>query len=267
MPLLEALALGLIQGLTEFLPISSSAHLALTPWLFNWRAFGLAFDVALHVGTLLALLWYFRERWVALARAAVRLLRDRRVTDGDTRLLALIVIATIPGGLAGKLLEQYAETTFRSPALIGTMLALMGVALWMVDRRAPAARPVAALGYRDALLIGLAQVFALLPGVSRSGATITAGRALTLDRPAAATFSFLMSMPITLAAVLFKMPDALRSAGAGLPLIAGVVAAAVSGWLAIAVLLRYVQRRGYGIFAVYRLILAGIVFLVLALRG
>ena len=266
MDLFQALVLGIVQGLTEFLPVSSSAHLALTPWFFGWREMGLSFDVALHLGTLAALLWYFRERWIALTRAAFRLMRDPKSVDAESKLLLLLIVATVPGGLAGKALERYAETSFRSPMLIGTMLTLMGLALWLVDRQAPATRGVESLRWRDALVIGLAQVFALLPGVSRSGSTITAGRALSLDRRAAATFSFLMSMPITLAAVIFKLPDAVRSPGAGLPLIVGVVAAAVSGWVAIAVLLRFVSRHGYGVFAAYRLILAAIVFAVILAR-
>ena len=266
MELFQAAILGIIQGLTEFLPVSSSAHLALTPWLFGWREMGLSFDVALHIGTLAALLWYFRDRWISLAKAAVRLVQNPRDVDAESKLLLLLIVATVPGGLAGKALESYAETKFRSPALIGTMLALMGVALWLIDRRAPATRGVEGLRWRDALIIGLAQVFALLPGVSRSGSTITAARALSLDRRAAATFSFLMSMPITFAAVVFKLPDALESPGAGWPLVVGVVAAAISGWVAIAVLLRYVSRHGYGVFAGYRLVLAAIVFAVILAR-
>jgi undecaprenyl-diphosphatase len=258
--LFQAAVLGIVQGLTEFLPVSSSAHLALAPWMLGWRDPGLAFDVALHLGTLIALLWYFRAEWKSLIASAWQIVVTRRVATEDQRRVVLLAIATIPGGLAGKLLDDYAETTFRSPTLIATMLVLMGIVLWAVDRKAPADRPLEAMRPRQALLIGLAQVFALLPGVSRSGSTITAGRALRFDRKSAAVFSFLMSMPITAAAVVFKLPEALRSEASGAAIIVGVISAAISGWLAITVLLRYVTRHGYGIFAVYRLALGALVF-------
>ena len=266
MTLFQAAVLGFIQGLTEFLPVSSSAHLALAPWLFGWEDPGLAFDVALHLGTLMALLWFFRSEWRALIIAGLALVRHRRVQNEDQRRVILLAIATVPGGIAGKLLDPYAESTFRSPALMATMLIIMGIVLWTVDRQAPADRPLEAMKKRQALAIGLAQVFALLPGVSRSGSTITAGRALRFDRKSAAVFSFLMSMPITGAAVVFKLPEALRTTGSLEALAVGVLAAALSGWLAIAVLLRYVSRHGYGVFAVYRVAL-GVVVLALLYGG
>ena len=251
--------LGLVQGLTEFLPVSSSAHLALTPWLFGWQDPGLAFDVALHLGTLSALLWFFRAEWKGLIVAALGIVKSRKVVGEEQRRVILLLIATVPGGIAGKLLDDYAESTFRSPALMATMLIIMGIVLWSVDRAAPADRPLEAMTFRQALAIGLAQVFALLPGVSRSGSTITAGRALRFDRKSAAVFSFLMSMPITAAAVIFKLPDALRSSASIEALAVGVIAAGLSGWLAITVLLRYVSRHGYGVFAVYRVALGVLV--------
>ena len=152
------------------------------------------------------------------------------------------------------LLNDYAESTLRSPALIGCSLAIFGVVLWLVDRLRPADRPLDAIGWSDAILIGVAQAFAILPGVSRSGSTITAGRALALDRASAATFSFLMSMPIIAAAAIFKVPHLLRSGGASLPLLAGVLASAISGWLAIAIVMRYVRSHSYGLFAAYRVV-------------
>ena len=257
--LVQAAVLGIVQGLTEFLPVSSSAHLALTPWLFGWRDPGLAFDVALHLGTLIALLWYFRAEWRALIIAGWQIVTTRRIDSEEQRRVILLLIATVPGGIAGKLLNDYAESTFRSPTLIATTLIIMGVVLWAVDRAAPADRTLAEMRPPQALAIGLAQVFALLPGVSRSGSTITAGRALCFDRKNAAVFSFLMSMPITAAAVVFKLPDAMHN-GASFPALAvGVISAAVSGWLAIAVLLKYVVRHGYGVFAGYRLALGAVV--------
>jgi undecaprenyl-diphosphatase len=231
--------------------------------LLGWQDPGLAFDVALHLGTLVALLWFFRAEWKALIIAGLGILRTRRVAGEEQRRVVLLMIATIPGGIAGKLLDSYAESTFRSPALMATMLIIMGVILWWVDRAAPADRTLEAMRPRQALAIGLAQVFALLPGVSRSGSTITAGRALRFDRKSAAVFSFLMSMPITAAAVVFKLPEALRSAAPIEALAVGVLAAALSGWLAITVLLRYVSRHGYGVFAVYRVALGVVVLLLL----
>lgn len=178
-----------------------------------------------------------------------------------------LVIATIPGALGGLLLEDLAETTFRSSALIATNLIVFGLLLWLADRVATREREMDVMRHRDALLIGLAQVLALMPGVSRSGSTITAGRALGLTREAAAVFSFLMIAPITLGATIMKVPQAVREADDMLPLIVGVAAAAVSGWLAIAVLLRFVARRSYGIFAAYRLLLGLVIFAMMYFRG
>ena len=213
MTVFQAVILGLVQGLAEFLPISSSAHLVLTPWVFGWSDPGLSFDVALHVGTLVAVLWYFRAEWVRLTQSAIALLRTRRADTDDKRRFLFLVVATIPAAIGGILLEDYAETTFRSPALMAVTLMVMGVVLWAVDRFARIDRPLSSLGFRDALLIGLAQVLALVPGVSRSGSTMTAGRALGFDRQSAAVFSFLMSMPVTAAAALLKVPDLLRTEG------------------------------------------------------
>jgi undecaprenyl-diphosphatase len=255
MTVFQALVLGILQGLAEFLPISSSAHLALAPWVFGWRDPGLAFDVALHVGTLVAVLWYFNQEWRNLAVAFIRLVRTRRADTDEERRVIYLVLATIPGALAGFLLEEHAESTFRDPVRIAIALMVMGVILWLVDRMAANARPLSSMRWLDALLIGVGQMFAILPGVSRSGSTITAGRALKFTREAAAVFSFLMSAPITFAATVLKVPDALRETGISAPLIVGVLASAISGWLAITVLLKLVARRGYGIFAAYRLVL------------
>ncbi|MBA2685955.1 MAG: undecaprenyl-diphosphate phosphatase [Gemmatimonadaceae bacterium] len=254
MTVFQALVLGILQGLAEFLPISSSAHLALAPWLFGWPEPGLAVDVALHVGTLVAVLFYFRDEWMKLIVAALQIVRTQRIQSVEQRRVIFLIVATIPGAIAGLLLNDYAESQFRSPALIATALAVMGVVLWFVDRIRPATRPLESLRWSDAILIGLAQMAALLPGVSRSGATITAGRSLALDRESAATFSFLMSMPIIAAAAVFKVPHLLRDGGASMPLLIGVLASAISGWLAIAVVMRYVRSHSYGVFAVYRVV-------------
>ena len=267
MTVFQAVVLGIVQGLAEFLPISSSAHLVLTPWLFGWEDPGLDVDVALHLGTLIALVWFFWQEWMLLARAAISMLRRRRIETESDRRLVWVVVATVPGAAAGFLLRDYAETVFRSPALIASALIAMGAVLWLVDRAADQSRPLAEMRLRDAVLIGLAQMFALVPGVSRSGSTITAGRALRFSREGAAVFSFLMSLPITAAAVIVELPKAIQQHGFSAPLIAGVIASAVSGWVAISVLLKFVARHSYGVFAAYRLVLGVVVFLFVWLRG
>ena len=263
----QALVLGLIQGLTEFLPVSSSAHLSLAPWLFGWQDPGLAFDVALHFGTLVAVLWYFRGEWGKLIAAAVSMIRNRAVRTAEEKRVVFLILATIPGAIGGLLLEKQAETTFRAPALIASVLIIMGVVLWAADRFSRMERQLTGMRWLDALLIGISQVLALIPGVSRSGSTITTGRLLKFDRQSAAVFSFLMSMPIIAAAVVLKGPEALRANGVSAPLVIGVVSAAVSGWLAISVLLRYVSRHSYGIFALYRVVLGVVVLVILYTRG
>jgi len=263
----QALVLGILQGLSEFLPISSSAHLALAPWILRWPDPGLAFDVALHFGTLVAVLWYFRSEWAALLLAAKDIVVRRRVETERERRVLYLIIATVPGAIAGLALEKQAESSFRDPRLIASALIVMGVLLWAVDRFAARDRTLASMRWIDALIVGLAQMFAIIPGVSRSGAPITGGRALRLTREDAAVFSFLMSMPIIAAAAVLKLPQAIREQGLSAPMIVGVLASAVSGWLAIVVLLRLVIRHSYGVFAVYRIVLGGAVLLTVVARA
>jgi undecaprenyl-diphosphatase len=262
----QALILGIIQGLSEFLPISSSAHLALAPWILHWPDPGLAFDVALHFGTLLAVLWYFRAEWLALIVAAKDIVVRRRVETERERRVLYLIVATIPGAIAGLALEKQAESIFRDPRLVAVALIVMGILLWAVDRIARRDRTLTTMTWPDALIVGLAQMFAIIPGVSRSGSTITAGRGLRFTREDAAVFSFLMSMPIIAAAAVLKMPQAIREQGLSAPMIVGVLASAVSGWLAITVLLRVVIRHSYGVFALYRVILGAAVLLAAASR-
>lgn len=259
MSVTQALVLGILQGLAEFLPISSSAHLTLAPWLFGWPDPGLSFDVALHVGTLVAVLWYFRSQWMSLVAAAIRLIKQGKPKTEEERRVLFLIVATIPGAIAGLALEKYADSAFRDPKLIAGVLIVMGVVLWVVDKAASRDRPLETMRWTDALLIGLAQMFAIVPGVSRSGSTITAGRALRFTREGAAVFSFLMSMPIIAAAAILKVPHVLKTEGLSTPLVVGVVASAISGWLAITVLLRFVVNRSYGVFAVYRVVVGIIV--------
>jgi len=263
----QALVLCILQGLSEFLPISSSAHLALAPWILRWPDPGLAFDVALHFGTLVAVLWYFRSEWAALLVAAKDILVRRRVETERERRVLYLIIATVPGAVAGLALEKQAESSFRDPRLIASALIVMGVLLWVVDRFAARDRALASMRWIDALIVGLAQMFAIIPGVSRSGSTITAGRALRLTREDAAVFSFLMSMPIIAAAAVLKLPQAIREQGLSTPMIVGVLASAISGWLAILVLLRLVIRHSYGVFALYRILLGAAVLLAVVVRA
>jgi undecaprenyl-diphosphatase len=257
MDLLQAIVLGAIQGLTEFLPISSSGHLILAPWLFGWRDPGLVFDVALHFGTLVALLGYYWRTWLDL------LLHDRRR-------LVLLVLGSVPAGLIGLVASDYIEEHFRRPEQIAVALIAFGLLLYFVDRAGQKTRDEQDFGWRDALLIGTAQAIALFPGVSRSGITITAGLLLGFRRDTAATFSFLLATPITGAAVLWAARRVLRD---GIPpderlaFGVGVVVSGVVGLLAIAGLLRYVRTRSYTPFVVYRVIV-GVGLLALALtRG
>jgi undecaprenyl-diphosphatase len=209
-------------------------------------------------------LWYFRAQWVALAAAAVRVIATRRAETDDERRAIYLVVATIPGAIAGLALEKYADSAFRDPRLVASVLIVMGLLLWIVDLRMSQKRVLAGMRWGDALLIGAAQMFAIIPGVSRSGSTITAGRALSFTREDAAVFSFLMSMPIIAAAALLKVPHVLKTEGLSAPLVVGVIASAISGWLAIAVILRFVLHRSYGVFAAYRVV-AGVVVLLIAL--
>ncbi len=264
---LQAIALGIIQGLSEFLPISSSAHLTLAPWLFGWEDPGLAFDVALHFGTLLAVLWYFRMEWLALIRAAFGIITTGRIETPEKRRVIYLIIATIPGAIGGLVLQSKAESAFRSPQIIAIALIVLGVLLWLVDKLVDQRRIVGEMRWIDSLLIGLSQVIALVPGVSRSGATITTARGLRFDRESAAEFSFLMSMPIIAAAVVLEGPKALQQGGLTNELMSGVVASAISGWLAISILMRYVSRHSYGIFAAYRILLGIGVLAVVYARG
>lgn len=264
---LQAIALGIIQGLSEFLPISSSAHLSLAPWLFGWEDPGLAFDVALHFGTLLAVLWYFRMEWLNLIKAAFGIATTGRVETPEKRKVIYLIIATIPGAIGGYLLQSRAESAFRSPQIIAVALIVMGIILWAVDKAVDQRRILGEMRWVDALLIGLSQVIALIPGVSRSGSTITTARGLRFDRESAAEFSFLMSMPIIAAAVVLEGPKALHEGGLTNDLMSGVVASAISGWLAISILMRYVSRHSYGVFAFYRIALGIAVLAVIHARG
>jgi undecaprenyl-diphosphatase len=264
----RAIVLGILQGLGEFLPISSSGHLIVVPWLMGWPDSGLAFDVALHLGTLAAVAFAFWRDWARMIGAGVRgIVAGRPFADPDARLLWYVALATIPGALAGKLLDEWAETVFRSPALVALMMALMGVVLWAADRRAGKVSDDRDVTLREALLIGLAQALAIVPGTSRSGATISMALFLGFRRESAARFSFLLALPITLGASLVKVPHLLRSTADTGPVVAGMLAAAVSGFLAIRLLLAYVRVRDYKPFVFYRFAFALLVWGLLLVRS
>jgi undecaprenyl-diphosphatase len=269
----QALVLGLVQGATELLPISSSGHLILVPWLFDWTyleqhdEFNQTFDVALHMGTLVAVVAYFRHDIVRLLVAFVGSVRRRRIATPDERIAWFIAAATVPAGIVGFLGESAIADHLGEPWQIAIFLAVFGVLLWIADR-GPQTRHLDDLTLGRSFAVGLAQTLALAPGVSRSGITITAGRFLGLDRDSAARFSFLLLVPITLAAVLFKGVNdvVLGNLPAGWvgPFLVGTVASAVSGVLAIRLLLGYVRRHDYTVFVIYRLIAAAVILLLIA---
>ncbi len=270
----QAFVLGITQGLTELLPISSSGHLILVPWLGNWHylenheVFNKTFDVALHVGTLIAVVAYFWTEIVAILRAWFGSIRRRSITSQDERLAWLLLIATIPAALGGAVGETFIEKRLGQPWQISIALALFAVALWLADRL-PENKPMTKLRYRDALALGLAQMLALVPGVSRSGITITGARLFKLDRDSAARFSFLMLVPVVFGAALLKTVKVLGSglpAGWAGPFAVGILAAAGSGLVAIWGLLGYLRRHDYSLFVIYRL-LAALAVLILIISG
>lgn len=271
MELVRAIVLGVVQGAAEFLPISSSAHLILIPALFRWPDQGLAFDVALHAGTLLALVMYFWRDWARVAVALGGDLRHRRwgreLRSPDSRLALSIVIGTLPAATLGVAFDRWVEEHVREAWLVASTLALFGAVMVVVDRRARGHRGAEELTAFEALLIGCGQALALVPGVSRSGATIVAALLVGLRREEAARFSFLLGIPVIAGAVLLKARE-LPAAEAGLagPLI-GMAAAAVVGTLAIAWLLRFLRTRSLAPFAYYRWVIAGFALLVAALRA
>ena len=259
---LQAAVLGAVQGLTEFLPVSSSAHLYVVPTLLGWSYAGLAFDVALHWGTLLALVIATFGTWRRLVADVFA--RDRAVRSAALSTWGRLVVGSLPAAAAGLLIEDLAAGALRWLPLQAIMLAVFGFLLWWVDRVSPKGRDETVPGWRDCALIGCAQALALVPGVSRSGVTITAGRALGLSRVSAARFSFLLATPITLGAGLLELrhasplPPALIAIGVG--------TAAITGLLAIRGLIRWLGRAGFGVFFAYRAALA-LLILTLLVRG
>ena len=253
MTLIEAIILGIVQGAGEFLPISSSGHLIAVPWLLGYREHTLAFDVALHLGTLVAVAAALLGDWIKMLQGAFTSLRTsgNPFASDDGRRLGFLAIASIPGGVFGLLLNDLAESTFRSPMLVALTMTVMGLVLWLADSRSSTVRGLEGWTLRDALIMGFAQAMALVPGVSRSGATISAARVLGFERNAAARLSFLMALPVTLGAVVLKVPK-LLAGGLDTVLLTGIVTAAVVGLLSIRVLFAWVRTRSYLPFVIYR---------------
>ena len=274
MSILQAIILGIVQGLTEFLPISSSGHLIIVPWALDWHFFlenpGLnkTFDVALHLGTLVAVVAYYWRELGRLATGFLRSLRKRRIETTDERLAWLLLISTIPAGIVGVVFEDIIVTRLGEPWQIAIMMIVFGGVMWIVDSRARRDREIGDVRWKGALGIGIAQALALAPGVSRSSVTMVAGLLLGLDRASAARYSFLMSVPVIAGAAAFSSVGVIQDglpAGMATPFAAGMVSAAVSGFAAIWFLLAYLRRHDFKPFAIYRFVLAaGILLLVVA---
>lgn len=285
--LIEAIILGIVQGVAEFAPISSSAHLILVPWLFGWNSpllSGLAFDVSLHLGTLAAVLIYFwSDLWRLLKAWFASVFQFRINPDPDRRLAWFLILSTIPAAIVGFTLEETVNATFHptNPAdstrimlAVAVMLVIFGLIMLLVDRLARHTRELTSMRVVDAIIIGLAQVLALFPGVSRSGATFTAGLGLSFRREQAARFAFLLSVPITMGAGLKGFIDLLQAWSAGalgssdmLIVLVGIVTAGIAGYVCIAFLMRWLRTRSVMIFVIYRCVLAAIVVIVALTRG
>ena len=288
MTIIEAIILGIVQGLTEFIPISSSAHLIIIPWLFNWTdpaLTSLSFDVALHLGTLIAVIWFFATDWMRLIRAWFVSIKEHKIAgDSDRRLAWLILLGCIPGGIAGVLAESKIDRLFHQPNIpisqnailvLAIIIIFLALALFIFERLAKHTREVNSITLKDAAIIGLAQALAIFPGVSRSGSTITAGLALGLKRDDAARFSFLLGAPIIAGAGLKSLWDLFQQSQTGLGLSGnelilfpiGIVAAAISGYFCIKYLLRYLQNHSTDVFVYYRWALAALIVVVALVRG
>ena len=258
MDIFQALVLGIVQGLTELLPISSSAHLFLIPWIFNWPEIG-DFDVALHFGTLLAIGIFFFKDWIALIKGGYRqVVKKEKSTEG--RMFWYIVIATIPGGAIGFLLDHFAEGLLTNQFIIGIALIVMGIILYIVDKNAKSEVEYKNMNFKQTFLIGLSQALAFIPGVSRSGITMTTARMMGIKRESAAKYSFMLSAPIVLAATLYKIKD---FAFGELSFYIGVLASFIVGIIVIKFLLEYLQKGSFKVFALYRIVI-GLIVLVIA---
>jgi undecaprenyl-diphosphatase len=267
--IVEAVVLGIIQGFTEFLPISSSAHLILIPWMFGWQGTlvdSLNFDVALHAGTLVAILAYFWKDWLGLLTKFFTGMRDGRWKSGEGRLVWYIVLATMPAGVLGLKYEHVVEESFRNPLLIALSLMAVSVVMWAADRYSRKAAGIEHMKLGHALVIGCAQATALVPGVSRSGSTIIGGLLTGYTRESAARFSFLLSTPVIAGAAVLKLHKLHLAPGELAPFAAGVACSAVVGYASIKFLLTYLNRHSLNLFIGYRLALAAVVLAIWLVR-
>ena len=254
---IQSLILGIVQGLTELLPISSSAHLDLMPWIFNWEGLSDSFDVALHFGTLLAIGLFFFKDWLDLIKGGFNLaIKKEKSTEG--KMFWYIVLATIPGGAIGFLLDHFLEDKLKAPLIIATALISMGIILYVVDKKCKSKVSYEKMGIKETFLIGLSQALAFIPGVSRSGVTMTMGRILKVDRESAAKYSFMLSAPIVLAATVFKFSSFTLSA----EFFIGVLASFIVGVAVIKFLMQYLKKESFKIFAIYRIIAGLAVYLI-----
>lgn len=266
MDAVQAVILAIVQGLSEFLPISSSGHLVLMPHLFGWRDQGLAFDVAVHVGTLLAVVAYFRARLAAMTRAWLRSLSGRAATP-DSRLAWYVIVGTIPVGLAGLFFGAWIEAMLRNPLFVAATLTFFGLLMWIADRFGPRERDEYGLSIRDAILIGCAQALALMPGTSRSGVTMTMARTLGLTREAAARYSFLLAVPGIGMAGAYELLQAASAPPDDVSwdvTLLAIAVAAITGYLCIHWLLKAIGRIGLAPFAIYRFGIAALILLMFA---
>jgi undecaprenyl-diphosphatase len=260
---LQAVILGLVQGLGEFLPISSSAHLVLVPWLFKWTDPGLTFDIALHVGTLIAVVIYFWRDWLQLF---IKGFTDAQGKEG--RLFWYLAISSVPAAAVGFLLEKKAETIFRSPLLIAIMLIFLGILLYWADRKSAKTIEMKNITLGTSLFIGLSQALAIIPGVSRSGITMTTGLMMGLTREGAARFSFLLSTPIIFGAAVLKLPHIISNPSViTMDFMVGILVSCITGIVSIAFLLRYVLTKDFLPFVWYRFILGVLVIMVVFIRS
>lgn len=248
MNIIQAIIYGIVQGIAEFLPISSTAHITLLPWLFKWQDPGVAFDVALHLGTATAVIIFFLKDWLRLIQAAFK-----RPKSPDGKLFWLIVLATIPGAIAGVLLDKY-MVAFREPLLIGITLIVMGIILYFADKLGQSNIELKDMEPKQSVLIGLSQIFAIIPGVSRSGVTMSMGRALGVTRDSCARFTFLMSAPIILADGLYHAKDMANIPIDTAAFIVAILTSAIISLLSIRFLLGYLRKKGFAIFAIYRIL-------------
>lgn len=269
MNIIQAIVLGVLQGATEFIPVSSSGHLVLVPWLLGWAPSGLAFTVVVHLGTVFGVLTFFWQDWFAMFRGGIEWAQTRRVTPA-LRMFGLLVLATIPAAILGLLFQSVLERMFQNPLFAAIMLLVTAALLLIGDRIGRSLRDVESMTWYDSLIVGLAQAVAILPGISRSGSTIAAARLRDVERGDSARFSFMLSLPIILGAGLVQLVELIRtgmSLNSALPLIAGFAAAFVSAYFVIRWMLNYLRSRSLTVFAAYCVVASLVSIAVYLIRG